>query len=67
MAILPNRTIQFLITGDPNATYVVEASADLITWTALSPTVTTSSAGTVTFADPTTPALPVRFYRVRTP
>ena len=58
--ILPNGRIRFTIAGEPGATYMIEASSDLSTWSPV--TSVTLSGASATFDEPRTAAR--RFYRV---
>jgi uncharacterized repeat protein (TIGR01451 family) len=57
-----NGLFQLTITGQPNTTYVSQASSDLSSWVPIS-TNTASGDGTITFSDPSTPNNQTRFYR----
>jgi hypothetical protein len=59
---LSGGTLNGSFTGTANATYTVERSTDLVTWTPL-PDVTASGTGAVQFSDPAPPAGKA-FYRV---
>jgi hypothetical protein len=61
---LPDGTAEFVLTGEPNRTYGIEFSEDLVSWNSLSP-VTTSGSGTATFSDPAAVNSASRFYRAR--
>ena len=56
---------QLTVTGQPNTMYVVQASTNLTSWVPLS--TNTSTTGTFTFIDTTTPAPEQRFYRTLRP
>jgi len=56
---------QLTVTGQPNVAYVIQASTNLTSWVPLS--TNTSTTGTFTFIDTTTPAPQVRFYRTLRP
>jgi uncharacterized repeat protein (TIGR01451 family) len=56
---------QLTVTGQPNAVYVIQASTNLTSWVSLS--TTSSTTGTFTFIDTTTPAPQQRFYRTLSP
>lgn len=58
--ILPNGRISFTIAGEPGATYMIEASSDLSTWSPV--TSVTLSGASATFDEPRTATR--RFYRV---
>jgi uncharacterized repeat protein (TIGR01451 family) len=53
--------VQVTISGDPGSTFVLDASADLTSWTPVS--TNTAVNGTVKFVDPASATLPYRFYR----
>jgi len=64
-ALLPSGSLQITLQGQPFQTYVIEASADLATW---SPIVTnsTTAEGLMNCVDPTSSANQ-QFYRGRSP
>jgi hypothetical protein len=51
------------LSGEPNATYVIESSSDLTSWVRL--TTLSSASGLITYTDPQAGLLPARFYRAR--
>ena len=60
-----NHQFQITLTGQPNLTYVIQASTNLASgsmWTPVS-TNTAAGNGTFQFTDTNAPGLPVRFYR----
>jgi hypothetical protein len=61
-ARLPDGRAQFVVSGDANHTYAIEASADLVTWGPAG-SVTTGAAGTGAFIDAASTNLNRRFYR----
>lgn len=61
LSINGSRQIQFI--GVPNATYAIQASSDLKTWTTVA-TRTADQSGKVTFTEPLQPGQSARFYRV---
>jgi hypothetical protein len=50
------------LSGNPGQTYVLEASTDMVHWTAISTNVTDSN-GLFTVTDPDAKAYPSRFYQ----
>jgi subtilisin family serine protease len=60
---LGQRTAQWRVTAGPTRNFVVQASTNLTTWSAVYGG-TTSAAGTADFFDPLTANYPQRFYRV---
>jgi hypothetical protein len=60
-----NHQFQLTLTGQPNLSYIVQATTNLTTgnWTAIS-TNTAASNGSFQFIDTNSPGLPSRFYRV---
>ena len=63
---LVNGTAQFVLTGNANRTYIIEATGDFVLWTVL-PSATTDAGGTVLVSDPAAAGLDQRFYRSREP
>lgn len=62
---LPTGAVQLDVEGDPQLSYTVQASTNLLTWTALTSIVATN--GTFEFVDTNVPAFPYRFYRITVP
>jgi hypothetical protein len=58
---LGNGQFQFRISASGGASYVLEATTNLYTWTPL----LTNNASAFDFVDPTAPNLPHRLYRLR--
>jgi hypothetical protein len=58
---LPNGRFQFLVSGESNQSYVVQASTNLTLWTSLATNV--AFTGQIEFLDTNAPAIPWRFYR----
>ena len=56
--------LQLHFAGSPHRRYTLELSTNLIDWSWLNP-VTMDIGGTFTFTDPVDPAVPARFYRLR--
>ena len=56
--------MQFVVTGQPSHTYIVEGTENFVTWAVLGQ-VATGADGTVVFVDSTAVGLATRFYRVR--
>lgn len=61
---LPGGQFQFTLAGDASGTYVVDASANLINWTAIQ-TNSVPAGGSLIVQDPAATGQPRRFYRVR--
>jgi uncharacterized repeat protein (TIGR01451 family) len=57
-----NQVFDINLTGQPEATYVLERSVDLLTWTPVS-TNTASAGGVIKFTDSASIAISQRFYR----
>jgi uncharacterized repeat protein (TIGR01451 family) len=55
---------QLIVNAQPDFTYVIEGSTNLVSWQPLS-TNTASSSGTIKFTDTASPNLHQRFYRTR--
>jgi sugar lactone lactonase YvrE len=65
VAMLANGTMQFSLSGTPDATYTLDASTNLLDW---APLVTFSMTnGAVQFLDVTATNFPARFYRLVSP
>ncbi len=60
---LPNGSVSFKLSGVPNRTYTIEASANLTNWTSLGPVLYTN--GLMPYLDATAASLTNRFYRAR--
>jgi uncharacterized repeat protein (TIGR01451 family) len=58
----PNQMFDINLTGQANATYILQRSTDLITWDPVA-TNTASAGGTIKFSDPASAAITQRFYR----
>jgi uncharacterized delta-60 repeat protein len=63
--ILPGGQFRLTLIGEPGRSYTIQASTDLMTWTALTNFV--SATGTNDFIDPGASNLARRFYRANTP
>ncbi len=63
---LPDGTIRLQFTGTPGQLYVIDASIDLVAWTAIG-TATDQGNGSFTFEDDEAAGLAMRFYRLRSP
>ncbi|HXU77872.1 MAG TPA: DUF11 domain-containing protein, partial [Methylomirabilota bacterium] len=53
--------VEITIIGDPGSSFILDASADLVSWSAIS--TNTAVNGTIKFIDPASATLPYRFYR----
>jgi hypothetical protein len=58
---LPNGRFQFVVSGQINQSYVVQASTNLTQWTSLATNV--AFTGEIEFLDTNAPTIPHRFYR----
>lgn len=63
--LLPNGQFHFALVGQPGSNYVIQASADLVNWTAL--TNLGNATGTNFFNDSAAPNVHRRFYRPASP
>jgi uncharacterized delta-60 repeat protein len=61
---LPGGQFRFTLVGEAGRTYTIQASIDLVTWTALTNFI--SATGTNDFTDPDAPSFARRFYRAVT-
>jgi uncharacterized repeat protein (TIGR01451 family) len=59
-----SQTFTLTLTGEPDMTYTILVSSDLVTWSPLT-TTTTGTDGKLQFTDDTAPGQPVRFYRAQ--
>lgn len=57
-----NQVFEINLTGQPDVTYVLQRSVDLLTWSPVS-TNTAAVNGTIKFSDSASPAITQRFYR----
>ena len=63
---LPNHQLSMRFTGTTNATYSVQTSTNLTSWTVLS-NVTMNAAGSFQFLETNSASAPRRFYRLSWP
>lgn len=61
---LPGGGFSFVLAGAPQATYVIQASSDLVNWTPIA-TNTVSSSGVLSFTDTQASAASARYYRAQ--
>ncbi len=59
-----SQTFTLTLTGEPDMTYTILVSSDIVTWSPLT-TTTTGAGGKLQFTDDTAPGQPIRFYRAQ--
>jgi hypothetical protein len=64
LTVNPNQVVELRGTGPAGHTYEIQASSDLVNWTAID-SETTDSSGVFSFTDYEAPNYPSRFYRAR--
>ena len=60
-AAINNGQIEITVTGEPNLSYVLQASSNLVSWVPL--TTNTASGGTFKYIDPNSQVIKARYYR----
>jgi len=63
LPIIGTQNVQLVLTTEPGATYVIDASVNLLNWIPL--TTNTAAGSTLTYTDTNAPGFNVRFYRAR--